>query len=127
MRNRRSNNGKYFNEHIKADLYRYFSEKESLATPQATRAVRELAGTGLRGGEEGVVELPPSFSKGGMYSRFIGDRGYEIKTNARGEMKANQKTGESLACQPICSWYTFRQFWKYNFPLLRLMVRWYVH
>jgi hypothetical protein len=55
LQNRRSNNGKLFDEYIKDDLFRYFSEHELLATPQATRAVRELAGTGLRDGEEGVI------------------------------------------------------------------------
>jgi len=123
LRNRRSNNGLFFDKHVKDDLYAFFSEQELMATPQATRIVREIAGTGLRDGEEGVVELPPSFSKRSMYYRFIGGRGYDVQIDARGNIKAKQKTGELLACQPICSWFTFRQFWKVQFPLLRLQVR----
>jgi hypothetical protein len=57
-----------------------------------------------------------------MYSRFIGDRGYEVELNATGGIKANRKTGQSFACQPICSWFTFRKFWKEVFPLLRIIV-----
>jgi hypothetical protein len=69
-----------------------------------------------------VIELPPLFSKRSMYSRFIGDRGYEVELNATGGIKANRKTGQSFACQPICSWFTFRKFWKEVFPLLRIIV-----
>jgi hypothetical protein len=119
---RRANSGKYFDKHIKADLYQYFTDLEMLATPQATRVVCDIADTGLRDGEERLVELPPSFSKRSMYYRFIGNRGYDAKVSPRGEISAIKKTGESLACQPVCSWYKLCLFWKHEFPLLRLLV-----
>ena len=122
---RRSNNGGLFDRCVKDDLFLFFEEQKMLATPQATRVVRELVGTGLRGGGDGadaILELPPSFSKRGMYSRFVEHRGYEIFTDARGTIKAKQSTAESLATQPICSVTTFRNFWQKHFPELRLTV-----
>jgi hypothetical protein len=105
--------------HLKIDVQITVSFlNELLATPQATCAVCELAGTGLRDGEEGVIELPPSFSKRSMYSRFIGDRDYDVELDPRGGITAIRKVGESLACQPICSWFKFRTFWKEAFLLL---------
>jgi hypothetical protein len=50
LQNRRANSGKYFDKHIKADIYQYFTDLEMLATPQATRVVCDIAGTCLRDG-----------------------------------------------------------------------------
>ena len=69
LKSRRSNNGKMFDTYIKQDLITYLKELEELGTPPATRVVREIAGTGLRDEERGVVELPCAFTKQGLYTQ----------------------------------------------------------
>jgi hypothetical protein len=91
LKNRSSNYGKFFDDNVKQQLARFFKNHELLARPQATKVVRELTGSGLREGEEGVIELPPSFLKRGMFARFISDRDYKVVDNPRGGIQANKK------------------------------------
>eukprot|EP00536_Pseudo-nitzschia_multiseries_P019136 jgi/Psemu1/59156/gm1.59156_g len=48
---------------IVEDLVNFFDELKELGQQQSTRIMQVETGVGLRDGEEGVVESPPSFSK----------------------------------------------------------------
>ena len=87
--------------------------KES-AAPQATRLVREEMGCGLRDGEEGVVELPPSLSKSSVCRRFCEERGWNASMTPRGLGVPVAKEGtEQLT---VCGWSKFRTCWKEQHP-----------
>ena len=67
-----------------------------------------------------MLEIPSSSSKRRMYQRFYGERGWEVKTTARGTTKTTRKAGQELTSKLICHWATFQRFWKREYPLLRL-------
>ena len=91
-KNKRSGNGKYFDTYVKKNLETFFLDLQQLGTPQATRVVRKLTGSGLRAGEEGVTELPPAFSRRSMYIRWVEDRGYDVEYNQKRDgMKVTKK------------------------------------
>ena len=115
--------GKLLDSYVKDNLETFFLELHQLGTPQATRVVRDLTGTGLRDGEEGVTELPPAFSRQSMYKRWVMERGYDVEPNQkRGGTKATKLRGVDLATQPICSFSKFKTYWKQEHQNLRLMV-----
>ena len=118
-KNRVLGKGKRFQNEVKDDLLEFFEEMKQFAQPHSTRIVREEAGTELRDGEEDMLELPYSWSKRGLYQRFCGERGWEVKTTARGTTKTTRKAGQELTSKPICHWATFQRFWKREYPLLR--------
>ena len=62
-RNRLSHDAIKFNKLVQDDLHVFFDNLQELASTTSTRLVREETGLGLRDGEEGVIELPPSFSE----------------------------------------------------------------
>ena len=84
----------------------------------STRFVRENCGTGLRDGEDAVLELPSSWSKRTIYKRFCDERGWEVQTTARGTTETKPKPQEEN--KPICHWRSFQRFWQKEYPLLRL-------
>ena len=90
---------------------------EMEGAPQSTRMVREATGSGLRYGEEGVVELPPSLTKRLLYRRFCEERGWDTSTSDRGLIRCVPREGEQQ--QEVGSWTTFRNLWKKEFPNLK--------
>ena len=109
---------------MRANLETFFLDLQQLGSPQATRVVRDLTGSGLRDGEEGVTKLPPAFSRQSMYKRWVEERGFEVEPNQkRGGMKATRKCNVHLATQPICSFSKFKSYWKQEHRKLCLMVR----
>ena len=122
-RTKRSNNGKYFDTYVKENLETFFLDLQQLGCPQATRVVRDLTGSGLRDGEEGVTELPPAFSRRSMYRRWVEERGYIVEQNQQnGGMKATKNREVQLATQPICSFSRFKSYWYQEHRKLRLTV-----
>jgi hypothetical protein len=118
-----SNNAKKFEREVKDDLHAFFQDMNQFATPKATRFVRESTGSGLRDGEENVLELPTCWSKRAVYARFCFERGYAISSTATGLIKKEKRTDEQWNPQDektICSWARFWSFWKSHYPLIRI-------
>ena len=122
--NKRSNNGKYFDTYVRENLETFFLDLEQLGTPQATRVVRDLTGSGLRDGEEGVTKLPPAFSCRSMYRRWVEERGFVVEPNQQkgNGMKATRNREVQLATQHICSFGRFRSYWYQEHQKLCLTV-----
>jgi hypothetical protein len=130
LKGRKSNRGKMFDESISDDIFVYFETVSSFATPTATRLVRTETGNGLRDGEDGTLELEPSWSKWHLYSRFCYERGWRIKTDdigvdkkerrTDGEYAPNQADEDSKEPEPICSWPRFWNFWNEHYYHLKL-------
>ena len=118
-----SNNAKKFEREVKDDLHAFFHDMNQFATPKATRFVRETTGSGLRDGEENVLELPTCWSKRALYARFCFERGYVISSTATGIIKKEKRTDEQWDPQnekTICSWTRFLSFWRLHYPLIRI-------
>ena len=114
---------KRFADHVKDDLHSFFQHIKQFGAPKATRFVREETGTGLRDGEDDLVELPTSWSKRAMYARFCFERGYVITTNARGSAIKTERSDANWRVEDqkmICSWWAFLVFWDTNYPKIRL-------
>ena len=90
--------------------------------PYATRFVRTLAGCDVRDEEDGILELPPSYSKRKLYERFCFEHGWIARANAKGNYKEWRNYPErvhddhlgDMASWPqssypqiICSWGSF--------------------
>ena len=107
-----------FNSKVRGDLDAFFETMKESAAPQATRLVREEMGCGLRDGEEGVVELPPSLLKSAVHRRFCEERGWNASMTQRGLGVPVTKEGtEQLT---VCGWGKFRTCWKEEHPGLRV-------
>ena len=92
-------------------------------TPKATRFVREETGSGLRDGEEDLIELPTSWSKQAVYARFCFERGSVINTDDRGCITKTTRTDGQWNAgdeKRICDWHTFLIFWDKHYPLVRI-------
>ncbi len=114
-----SNRKKPFEKGVRNDLHQYLENlSEMEAAPVSTPIFREAVGSGLRGGEEGVVELPPSLTKRKLYIRFCEERGYKVKTSDNGRFEITEDRSKEQ--KPICAWGTFLNFWKKEFPKLRI-------
>eukprot|EP00536_Pseudo-nitzschia_multiseries_P005712 jgi/Psemu1/13278/gm1.13278_g len=80
LKGKRPNNTQQFDDSdIVEDLADFFNDLKELGQPQSTRIMRVETGVGLRDGEEGVVELPPSYSKRSLYYRFCYDHGWTVR------------------------------------------------
>jgi hypothetical protein len=111
---------KRFADHVKDDLHSFFQHIKQFGAPKATRFVREETGTGLRDGEDDLVELPTSWSKRAMNARFCFERGYVITTNARGSAIKTERSDANWRVEDqkmICSWWVFLVFWDTNYPI----------
>eukprot|EP00536_Pseudo-nitzschia_multiseries_P016373 jgi/Psemu1/45970/gm1.45970_g len=107
LKGKRPNNTIEFDDStIVEDLVNFFDELKELGQPQSTRIMQVETGVGLRDGEEGFVELPPSFSKRSIYYRFCHDRGWTVK------LKKNSNS--VLEVTP---------YWDTNFPNIKIVSR----
>ena len=94
----------------------------------ATRFIREITGMSLRNEEDGLVELPSSFTKRKLYAEFCFSRGYKVKSTAKGSYGPMKdfllRPFDELLWPadstplPVCSWTDFRMIWKKHFPKL---------
>ena len=55
--------------------------------PYATRFVRTLAECDVRDEEDGILELPPSYTKRKLYERFCFENGWIARADAKGNYK----------------------------------------
>jgi hypothetical protein len=94
----------------------------------ATHFIREITGMSLRNEEDGLVELPSSFTKRKLYAEFCFSRGYKVKSTAKGSYGPMKDFAlrpfdevfwpEGSTPLSICSWTDFRKLWKKHFPKL---------
>jgi len=121
-----SNRSKQFNATIADDLFLYFEGVCMLATPSATRFIRDITGeTSTRDDDIDILEIEPYNSKRGLFNRFCHERGWDISTSHKGIMEQKERTdaqwisdGEPVSA--ICCWPTFLSFWKKHYPKLRI-------
>ena len=114
---------KLFAVHVNDDLHEFFHQIKQFGTPKATRFVREETGSGLRDGEEDLIELPISWSKRAVYARFCFERGFVINTDDRGCITKTTRTDGQWNAgdeKRICDWHTFLIFWDKHYPLARI-------
>ena len=114
---------KRFRDDVADDLHEFFHQMEQFATPQATRFVREETGAGLRDGEEGVLELPSSWSKRSVYGRFCFERGIVVTSTHTGNILKAERSDpgwDPNNKKPICSWWAFLKFWEKEYKNIRI-------
>ena len=129
-------------------LHDFFSEMTEHATPRATRIVRQhvvgakdakdakaeeedngsdldadddLVIESLRDTDVDVVDLPPSFSKRGMYKRFLAEQmGWTIAWDSTGRIISTLPVAGMEQVEPVPSWGTFLGYWNSHFPKMRI-------
>ena len=134
LKNKMSNHIRHNEEKHTAildSLGQFFEKLKDEAEPHATRIVCEATGVGLRDKEIDSVELPSSMSKRRLYYRYLFQRGYKVKSDAKGRMPNiknfpirdtfDDDWPQGSEPLPVCSWYYFRQYWKTNYP--KMMIR----
>jgi hypothetical protein len=113
----------------KPSLKLFFEELgEKQGEPYATRFVRESTGIGVRESQIDVVELPSSFRKRDMYSRFCYQQGHVAKATAKGDYgkvkdfakRVDDEWPVDLQPGPICDWRCFRDYWDSEYPNIRI-------
>ena len=68
------------------ELHAYLTQIEELyAEPYATRFIRERTSLGIREAEKDKVELPLNISKRKIYENFCLERGFLMKSDAKGK------------------------------------------
>jgi hypothetical protein len=95
----------------------------------ATQFVQDVTGMSLRKEEEGLIELPSSFTKRKLYMEYCFERGHKVKTNAKGSygkvsLYSPRPFDDVLWPQgsqplPVCCWMDFLIIWKKELPFLR--------
>lgn len=73
---------------------------ETYGEPRATRVVRTIIGIELRDEEKGLLELPPSMSRRGLYRRFIRDRGYDMSVSPNGTVTIFERIDDEWVKDP---------------------------
>ena len=102
-------------------LHVFFKELELYAAPRATRVVRSSTGADeLRDTDLEVVDLPSNFSKGGLYARYCKEVcGTTVKFDAKHRLVSAEGVSGTEK-EDIPAWSTFLNFWKKNYPKLRI-------
>eukprot|EP00536_Pseudo-nitzschia_multiseries_P000819 jgi/Psemu1/1854/gm1.1854_g len=124
LKGKRPNNTQQFDDSdIVEDLADFFNDLKELGQPQSTRIMRVETGVGLRDGEEGVVELPPSYSKRSLYYRFCYDRGWNVtlKKNSNSVLQVTPVEPFEGEAKLICSWPYFLKYWDTNFANIKIV------
>jgi hypothetical protein len=103
---------------------------KSYGESYATRFVREITGLSLRNEEEGLIELPSSYTKRKLYAEYCFSRGHKVKANAKGSYGKSslyppRAIDEILwpagsVALPVCCWKDFLWIWKAEFPKLKI-------
>ena len=133
-----SNAGKRF-EGINFSLYCFFHDLAEQGLPFATRVVREKSGMKSRDDNPEDVALPPHMTKRQLYAQWCWQRGWKVVMDSRSEgsyvntknyLKRPHDDSNEVPLWPtgsnsleVCSWPKFNNYWKQNFPHLRLRKR----
>ena len=117
-------------KNIDVSLKIFFEGLKDEAETHATRVVREVSGVTLRDEEVDTVELPSSFSKRQVYSRYCFQRGWVVRADAKGclpKLKDYQRRPFNdldwpvgSEAKPVPSRIYFDQYWKSHFPLMKI-------
>jgi hypothetical protein len=118
-----------------APLLKVFFETEmkECSGPRPTKLVREVTQVGIRD-DDNIEELDPEWTKRRCYARFLWNQGFLYGGDGKGNITITEKTDETWE-EPqqtddedtvarkdrICSWTTFRDYWKRTYP--KLIVR----
>jgi hypothetical protein len=91
-----------------------------------TQFVQEVTGMSLHKEEEGLIELPSSFTKRKLYTEYCFERGHKVKANAKGSygkvsLYSPRPFDAVLWPQgsqplPVCCWMDFLIIWKKELP-----------
>jgi hypothetical protein len=102
-------------------LHHFFEDVVKLAQPRATLIVRSLVRdevvTQLRQDDEDIVELPSNLTKRSLYNRMVKELGWEFTYDAKSKI-IERNAIEGMEQERVPCWYTFRQYWKKNYPKL---------
>jgi hypothetical protein len=116
LKGRPSNRRNPFEDGIEEDLSVFFGGLKDFAVPIVK------TGTLERDADTEKLLLPEDWSKRGLYKRFCWERGWKIKTTAKGTTTAEERTDDDWPDEgdrlPICSWRLFHGYWKQYFPEL---------
>ena len=118
----RSNNS--MNEEMQMTLHYFFCTIESHAEPTPMRFIREKTGLLHERDLTDKLFLPPYFSKRSLYRRYCSEQGWTLSFNSKGSpiKKVTRDDDEwnnlGQLAQPICSWATFLNFWKFKYSHL---------
>ena len=132
-----SNKGKS-SQDWRDSLKDYFEQLKNESVPFATRIVREQTGLTSRDDDPDLVALPPHMSKRRCYARWVHERGWEIKIINHANAyfapvseykKRKHDDDEPIPLWPtgseskqICQWSTFLNYWKQNYPNIKVCV-----
>jgi hypothetical protein len=104
-----------------ASLHAFFEGLKAHACPRATRFVRTESGFELRDDDEEVMDLPTSWTKRGVFARWLNECGWTIVTDAIGRMTISEKDGVAAATRiRYCSWASFIGVWKKDYAALTI-------
>jgi hypothetical protein len=120
----RQSNNKSKTEDYKEKLDSFFEYITQFANPRATRIVAIRTNNGgikmdLRDENEELLELPSSFTKRGLYTRFLEENGWKETWDSQGRVIERGPIVESadVACSLPC-WPSFHAHWKKYFEHL---------
>ena len=127
--NRNVQNEKHF-KIVDASLKNFFERLKDEAETHTTRVVRTASGVTLRDKEVDTVELPSSFTKRQLYSRYCFQRGWVVYADAKGCLPKlkdyprrpfnDSDWPVGSEAKPVPSRKYSDHYWKSNFPLMKI-------
>ena len=118
-----SNRKRKFLAEEEADLVSFMDNLKEFAEPSATRFVREVTGQiEIRDTDDEALYLGSSWTKRDCYKRYCLGRGYNVETTSTGITKliAIDPEPDEVDKKPCIWWSTFHDYWKRNYPKLRV-------
>ncbi len=117
--NKRSNNKTVISD----KLTDFFTSLQGQALPSPERIVRTFLSIDVRNDSKNVT-LPAYYTYRRLYGTFCHDNGYKLSFDSMCRQSTSTKDDNSILRQfpsnTICSWPTFLNFWKKNFPDLKI-------
>jgi hypothetical protein len=115
LKGRPSNNT---NPELYQDLGLFFDQLKEHAAPRATRFIRQQTGElDIRDDDVDLLELPTSMTKRSIFRRYVEDRGWMIKVDAKSRVVSKDPV-EGEDQYKILSWASFLEYWSSEFPKL---------
>lgn len=115
---------------LNSSLHSFFARLKVEAMTYATVTILNTSADQLHDEEMSTVELPCSFTKRQFYYRYCYERGYEVKSDSKGQMPAlkDYKLRDynefdwpvGSVPKVVCSWSYFRVFWRNNYPKITI-------
>ena len=120
--------GNKCNEKGNDKMREFFDGLLLLGVPRATQVVRAFTRSGstvteLRDDDD-IVDLPPNFTKFGLYKRFLGELGWRIRVDPKNrliqEYPVDTNKDPLLEWKFVPAWRTFYDYWASQHPRLRI-------